>query len=77
MVEEMPNAPRIAHGGDRAFYVPSLDSVQVPRPESFESPAAYYSTIFHELTHHADDLIMPRAARALAPGALELISRSA
>ena len=77
MVEEMPSAPSIAHGGDRAFYVPSLDAVQMPRPDSFHSPAEYYSTLFHELTHHADVLIMPMAARALMPGALELISRSA
>lgn len=48
---QMPNSPRLAWGGDRAFYRPSTDSVQMPPKESFESVAAYYSTLFHELTH--------------------------
>lgn len=36
---------------DRAFYRPSNDSVVVPLREQFTSPAAFYSTLFHELTH--------------------------
>jgi predicted DNA-binding WGR domain protein len=47
----------INHGGGRAFYRSSTDSIQLPPREAFigsptSSPAeAYYSTIFHELTH--------------------------
>jgi antirestriction protein ArdC len=42
---------RIQHGGDRAFYSPGLDYVQMPKPEQFVSPEAYYATLFHELAH--------------------------
>jgi antirestriction protein ArdC len=51
MVQAMPKRPGIEHGGQRAFYSPSRDFVGIPTPESFESPEAYYSTLFHELTH--------------------------
>ena len=38
-------------GGDRAFYVPSLDSVNVPTLSSFVSSEAFYSVNFHEIVH--------------------------
>lgn len=38
-------------GGDRAFYSPAFDSVQMPKFEAFRSAADYYSTGFHELGH--------------------------
>lgn len=47
----------ISHGGSRAFYRPSTDSIQLPFRESFvgtktSTPAeSYYSTLLHELTH--------------------------
>ena len=47
----------IRYGGDRAFYVPSQDFVQMPILEDFNGTdtssdlEAYYSTMFHELTH--------------------------
>jgi antirestriction protein ArdC len=47
----------ICHGGDRAFYRPSTDSIHLPPREAFtgsatSSPAeAYYSVLLHELTH--------------------------
>ncbi len=31
--------------------MPSADLVNMPVPESFECAEAYYSTLFHELTH--------------------------
>lgn len=34
-----------------AYYSPSLDYVNVPPIENFESNDEYYSTMFHELTH--------------------------
>lgn len=55
-----PTGPRFGHdGGDRAFYRPSEDRIAMPEPEDFESPHAYYSTAFHEMTHstgHRDRL---------------------
>jgi antirestriction protein ArdC len=43
--------PALSHGGNRAYYLPSQDKVQMPNREAFVSPDAYYSTLFHELTH--------------------------
>jgi len=48
---QMPRPPQIEHGGTQAFYQPSRDFVRIPRRESFKTPAAYYATLFHELTH--------------------------
>jgi antirestriction protein ArdC len=41
----------VLHGGDRAFYVPSRDIVQMPPFERFIGKEAYYGTLLHELTH--------------------------
>jgi antirestriction protein ArdC len=41
----------IRHGGNRAFYAPSLDVVQMPPRESFRDAASYCATLCHELTH--------------------------
>lgn len=38
-------------GGDKAFYVPSLDYVQVPPQPAFFQQVNYYRTCLHELTH--------------------------
>jgi antirestriction protein ArdC len=38
-------------GGNRAFYVPSLDFVQVPPQPAFFEQVNYYRTCLHELTH--------------------------
>lgn len=38
-------------GGTRAFYVPSLDFVQVPPQPAFFEQINYYRTCLHELTH--------------------------
>jgi antirestriction protein ArdC len=43
--------PRIEHGGQRAFYRPMTDSVQMPERVRFTSSEEYYSTLFHELAH--------------------------
>jgi len=51
VVEAMPNAPAITHQSQRACYSPLLDVVNMPKPESFDTPENYYSTLFHELTH--------------------------
>ena len=51
VVENMPNRPTIEYGGKRACYIPSMDVVQMPHKESFESPEHYYSVLDHELIH--------------------------
>lgn len=47
----MPHRPEVKHGGDRAYYSPTLDYVQVPLMGQFVSSEAYYQTLFHELVH--------------------------
>lgn len=64
---ERPEAERIAHaeaffaatgietrhGGNRAFYRPAEDRIQMPPFEAFHDPVAYYATLAHEATHAA------------------------
>ncbi|WP_420144000.1 ArdC family protein [Sphingobium sp.] len=38
-------------GGDKAFYMPSLNVVQVPPQPAFYEQVNYYRTCLHELTH--------------------------
>lgn len=40
-----------AHGGDRAFYSPSHDRIQMPPRAAFADHLDYYRTAFHELIH--------------------------
>lgn len=59
LVERIPHAETfftatraiIQHGGNRAFYSPSRDLVQMPPCESFMDVESYYATLAHELTH--------------------------
>lgn len=41
----------IRHGGDRAYYSPKLDLIQLPVPEVFRDAESYAATTAHELTH--------------------------
>jgi antirestriction protein ArdC len=50
IVRSMPNPPGFEQDS-RAFYRPSTDTVGMPARSAFESAEAYYSTLFHELTH--------------------------
>jgi antirestriction protein ArdC len=43
--------PSLGHGGDRAFFSPSRDHVQMPNRETFNSAGGYYATLFHEFAH--------------------------
>ena len=45
------NGPTLQSGGDRAFYSPSKDLIQLPEQATFYSDEAFYSTVFHELGH--------------------------
>ncbi|MBL4918655.1 ArdC family protein [Szabonella alba] len=38
-------------GGDRAFYMPSLDYVQVPPPQAYFEPINWHRTALHEMGH--------------------------
>jgi len=40
-------------GGDRAFYVPSADFIQVPPPSAYFEPINWHRTVFHELGHYS------------------------
>lgn len=51
LVEAMPAPPRIIHSGYEASYTCSQDLVRMPPRSLFDSPAHYYSTLFHELIH--------------------------
>lgn len=42
---------QIQHGGNRAYYRPSDDIIQLPPREWFPTAADYYATALHELTH--------------------------
>ena len=62
ILERMPDAPRIEHGRTHAAYLPVRDTVILPNRSAFESEAAYYATLFHELAHatgHARRLARP------------------
>lgn len=41
----------IIHDGNSAVYVPEEDRIFMPPRQTFDSPAGYYSTVLHELTH--------------------------
>ncbi len=41
----------IVHGGDRAYYRPSEDRIELPPVDQFRSSEGNYATALHELTH--------------------------
>lgn len=41
----------VRYGGNRAFYVPSIDAIQLPLFEDFDSAELFYATYVHELGH--------------------------
>jgi antirestriction protein ArdC len=43
--------PTLGHGGDRAFFSPTRDHVQMPERATFKSAGGYYATLFHEFAH--------------------------
>ncbi|MDT0689383.1 zincin-like metallopeptidase domain-containing protein [Salegentibacter sp. F188] len=51
IIDAMPKAPKINHGGGRAYYTPAVDYIQMPNKESFKKVFGYYSTLFHEMVH--------------------------
>jgi len=51
IVKHFIKRPDIVHNSQRAYYSPSKDLVNMPRPETFTDEQSYYATLFHELTH--------------------------
>ena len=51
IVKKWTNRPTIQFNDQSAYYKPSSDIINMPKPESFKIPEAYYSTLFHELGH--------------------------
>ena len=49
--EKMLSQANVNHGGDRAYYRPATDSIQLPNQDQFKSVDDYYATALHELTH--------------------------
>jgi antirestriction protein ArdC len=41
----------VQHGGNRAYYSPDRDMVQMPEIQSFQDAEGYYATLAHEMTH--------------------------
>lgn len=41
----------VRHGGDKAYFCPATDRIQLPRPGAFRSADAYASTRGHETIH--------------------------
>lgn len=42
---------KITHGGNSAYYVPAIDTVQMVPFDQFKTATGYYSVLSHELTH--------------------------
>jgi len=51
IIAGMPLKPDIYHGGNKACYSPSPDSIHLPSQHTFLYPEEYYCTAFHELIH--------------------------
>lgn len=43
--------PKLIEEGDRACYIPSLDTIHVPPLKQFKDAGEFYSTLFHEAGH--------------------------
>jgi antirestriction protein ArdC len=53
-------------GGDKAFYAPGPDYIQIPRPEAYFEPINWHRTALHELGHWSGH--PSRLARDLSGG---------
>lgn len=51
IIKGYKNPPSIHYGGNRAFYRPSEDRVQMPHEHTFNTSADFYHVLFHELSH--------------------------
>jgi antirestriction protein ArdC len=51
VADYLATGPSLGHGGDRAYYQPGTDHIQLPLRDQFHSAEAYHSTKFHEAVH--------------------------
>jgi antirestriction protein ArdC len=51
IVQSYVGRPEVKHGGNRAYYSPALDYIQMPKTGQFHDAEGYYATLFHELAH--------------------------
>ncbi|OXG00021.1 antirestriction protein ArdC [Flavobacterium araucananum] len=51
LIDGYKNPPKYTNVGDKAYYRPSTDELNMPMIEAFTSEAFYYSTFFHEAVH--------------------------
>jgi antirestriction protein ArdC len=51
IVKNYKDCPEIKHGGDKAYYAPMFDNVQMPVQIEFDNDESYYNVLFHELGH--------------------------
>ncbi len=51
IIDGYKNPPTYTFVGDRAFYQPANDLVNMPLIQAFNEESSYYSTYFHELVH--------------------------
>lgn len=56
IIAGMPHPPAFREGSAVPCYLPSADCIQMPERGYFHSEEAYYSTLFHELSHAAGHL---------------------
>lgn len=47
---------KASFGSNKACYYPTLDKIEVPRPEQFKNPLFYLATVAHELAHSTKHL---------------------
>ena len=51
LIDGYKNPPAYTFVGDKAYYQPAGDTVNMPKINAFKSEASYYCTYFHELVH--------------------------
>lgn len=71
VVGNYPNPPAITYGATAAYYRPMKDVITMPDRDRFHTPAGFYATLFHEMTHstgHKDRLDRKTLVDAVAYG---------
>lgn len=51
LIDGYTNPPTYTFVGDKAYYQPATDTLNMPNIKAFNKEASYYCTYFHELTH--------------------------
>jgi antirestriction protein ArdC len=62
-------------GGERAFYSPALDVIQMPPDEAFHGPEQRAVVVLHELAHAKDGRLHPRLPTRLRRDAWRTLRR--